>query len=72
VLPVRRNIFYGSLINQDYEALANLYANECMLVRPDGSVLHYGIRSTRSKAPRSHRASDRIGLLRPDFRPLEQ
>jgi hypothetical protein len=30
----------GSLINQDYEAFADLCANEYMLVRPDGSVLN--------------------------------
>lgn len=40
VLRVHRNIFYRSLINQDFEALADLYANEYMLVRPDGSVLN--------------------------------
>jgi ketosteroid isomerase-like protein len=40
VLRVHRNIFYRSLINQDYDALADLYANEYMLVRPDGSVLN--------------------------------
>jgi len=40
VLRVHRNVFYRSLINQDFEPLANLYANEYMLVRPDGSVLN--------------------------------
>jgi ketosteroid isomerase-like protein len=40
VLGAHRNIFYRSLINQDYDALADLYANEYMLVRPDGSVLN--------------------------------
>lgn len=40
MLRVHRNIFYRSLINQDFEALANLYANEYMLVRSDGSVLN--------------------------------
>jgi hypothetical protein len=39
VLGVHRNISYRSLIHQDYEALADLYANEYMLVRADGSVL---------------------------------
>ena len=39
VLRAHRDIFYRSLIHQDYEALADLYANEYMLVRPDGSVL---------------------------------
>jgi|SRR5579872_408326 len=40
VLRVHRNIFYRSLIDQDYDALADLYANDYMLVRPDGSVLN--------------------------------
>jgi hypothetical protein len=40
VLRVHRNVLYRSLINQDYESLADLYANEYMLVRPDGSVLN--------------------------------
>ena len=40
VLRVHRNIFYRSLIKHDYDALADLYANEYMLVRPDGSVLN--------------------------------
>lgn len=40
VLRVHRNIFYRSLINQDFEALGELCANEYMLVRPDGSVLN--------------------------------
>jgi hypothetical protein len=40
VLRVHRNVFYRSLINQAYEALADLYASEYMLVRSDGSVLN--------------------------------
>ena len=40
VLRVHRNVFYRSLIKHDYDALADLYANEYMLVRPDGSVLN--------------------------------
>lgn len=40
MVRVHRNIFYRSLINQDFEALADLYANEYMLVRSDGSVLN--------------------------------
>jgi|SRR5271157_1006584 len=39
VLRVHRDVFYRSLINQDYDALADLYANDYMLVRSDGSVL---------------------------------
>jgi hypothetical protein len=34
------DIFYRSLIDQDYDALSHLYANEYMLVRSDGSVLN--------------------------------
>jgi hypothetical protein len=40
VLRVHRDIFYRSLIDQDYDALSDLYGNEYMLVRPDGSVLN--------------------------------
>jgi Domain of unknown function (DUF4440) len=39
VLRVHRDMFYRSLIDQDYDALADLYANDYMLVRSDGSVL---------------------------------
>ena len=39
VLRVHRDVFYRSLINQDYDELADLYANDYMLVRSDGSVL---------------------------------
>ena len=38
--PCAPQHLYRSLINQDFEALADLYANEYMLVRPDGSVLN--------------------------------
>jgi hypothetical protein len=40
VLRVHRDIFYRSLIDQDFDALAVLYANDYMLVRSDGSVLN--------------------------------
>jgi hypothetical protein len=40
VLRVHRGIFYRSLIDQDYDALADLYASDYMLVRSDGSVLN--------------------------------
>ena len=40
VLRVHRDTFYRSLIDQDYDALADLYANDYMLVRSDGSVLN--------------------------------
>lgn len=40
VLRVHREIFYRSLIDQDYDALSDLYANEYMLVRSDGTVLN--------------------------------
>jgi hypothetical protein len=40
VLRVHRDIFYRSLIDQDFDALADLYASDYMLVRSDGSVLN--------------------------------
>ena len=41
VLRVHRNVFYRSLIKHDYDALADLYANEYMLVKAGtGSVLN--------------------------------
>ena len=40
VLRVHRDIFYRSLIKHDYDAFADLYAKEYMLVSPDGSVLN--------------------------------
>jgi hypothetical protein len=40
VLRVHREIFYRSLLDQTYEALADLYANDYMLVRSDGAVLN--------------------------------
>ena len=39
VLRVHGETFYRSLIDQDYDALSDLYANEYMLVRSDGTVL---------------------------------
>jgi hypothetical protein len=39
VLRMYRNTFYRSLINQDYDELTDLYADEYMLVRLYGSVL---------------------------------
>ena len=40
VLRVHRDIFYRSLIDQDYDALADLYAHNYMLVSSNGSVLN--------------------------------
>ena len=40
VLRVHRETFYRSIIDQDFDALAVLYANDYMLVRSDGSVLN--------------------------------
>jgi hypothetical protein len=40
VLRIHRETFYRSLIDQDFDALAALYANDYMLVRSDGSVLN--------------------------------
>jgi hypothetical protein len=40
VLRVHRDEFYRSLLDQDYDALADLYASDYMLVRSDGSALN--------------------------------
>jgi len=40
VLRVHRDVFYRSLLDQDYDALADLYAIDYMLVRSDGSALN--------------------------------
>ena len=39
VLRIHTDVFYGSLKNQNYAALEELYSDDYMLVRPDGSVL---------------------------------
>ncbi len=38
VLKLHSEIFYGALLNQDFDALEKLYCGDYMLVRPDGSV----------------------------------
>src|SRR6266704_3395614 len=40
VLKVHSGVFYGSLKSQNYAALEELYSDDYMLVRPDGSVLN--------------------------------
>ena len=40
VLRIHTDVFYGSLKNQDYAALEQLYSDDYMLVRPDGAVLN--------------------------------
>ncbi len=40
VLKTHVRTFYGALRAQDYEALAAVYAEDYLLVRPDGSVLN--------------------------------
>jgi ketosteroid isomerase-like protein len=40
VLSIHTDVFYGSLKNQNYAALEQLYSDDYMLVRPDGSVLN--------------------------------
>jgi hypothetical protein len=37
VLSTHRNVFYAALLNNDLEALSNVYSDDYMLVRPDGS-----------------------------------
>jgi hypothetical protein len=39
VLRTHRDVFYRALLEQNWDGLAHLYANEYMLVRSDGSVL---------------------------------
>lgn len=39
VLKTQRQVFYRSLLQQDWEALEGLYAENYILVRSDGSVL---------------------------------
>ena len=40
VLRIHTDVFYGSLKSQNYAALEELYSDDYMLVRPDGSVLN--------------------------------
>ena len=40
VLKIHTDVFDGALKSQNYAALEELYSDECMLVRPDGSVLN--------------------------------
>jgi ketosteroid isomerase-like protein len=40
ILSIHTDIFNRALKNQDYIALEGLYADDYMLVRPDGSVLN--------------------------------
>ena len=40
VLKVHSDVFYAALTSQNYAALEELYSDDYMLVRPDGSVLN--------------------------------
>src|SRR5438128_580291 len=40
VLKVHTDVFYAALTRQNYPALEDLYSDDYMLVRPDGSVLN--------------------------------
>jgi hypothetical protein len=40
VLKVHNDVFYAALTSQNYSALEELYSEDYMLVRPDGSVLN--------------------------------
>jgi hypothetical protein len=40
ILSIHTDIFNRGLKEQDYAALEGLYADDYMLVRPDGSVLN--------------------------------
>src|SRR6185312_11880595 len=39
VIAVHKDVFYKALVTQDYTALAKLYLDDYVLVRPNGSVL---------------------------------
>jgi ketosteroid isomerase-like protein len=39
VLKTQREVFYRALLEQDWDVLADLYAEDYMLVRSDGSLL---------------------------------
>src|SRR4029077_1133234 len=40
VLKVHTDVFYAALTRQNYAALEELYSDDYMLVRPDGSLLN--------------------------------
>jgi len=40
VLKVHSDVFYAALTSQNYAALEELYSDDYILVRPDGSVLN--------------------------------
>jgi ketosteroid isomerase-like protein len=40
VLKTHVDVFYGALKNRDFDTLAEVYSDDYMLVRPDGSVLN--------------------------------
>jgi hypothetical protein len=40
VLKVHTDVFYAALTRQNYAALEELYSDDYLLVRPDGSVLN--------------------------------
>ena len=40
VLRIHKEVFYGALKSQNYTALEELYSDDYMLVRSDGSVLN--------------------------------
>jgi ketosteroid isomerase-like protein len=40
VVRIHNEVFYGALKNQNYDALKQLYSDDYMLVRADGSVLN--------------------------------
>ncbi len=42
VLAAHQNIFYASLLNGDWDALSDLYADDYTLVRSDGTALGKG------------------------------
>ena len=56
VLKIHSGVFYAALTSQNYTALEELYSDDYMLVRPDGSVLNKQevLQDLRSKGLRFH------------------
>jgi len=61
VLKVHSGVFYAALTSQNYAALEELYSDDYMLVRPDGSVLNKQevLQDLRSNGLRFHSIAPR-------------
>src|SRR6266446_4080777 len=62
VLKVHSGVFYAALTSQNYAALEELYSDDYMLVRPDGSVLNKQevLQDLRSNGLRFHSIHRRL------------